>query len=131
MRFVIFSTFNEKLNVPMYDTLNAVLGTYSKNMPHITFWNLSKHDISNLPCNYNQPNVQLLSEYSPHLISNLQLNHALIPYLQIKNILDGSQYQVLDDYINRIVKDLPNYHLPTSSNKHVSISEICLDICNV
>ena len=131
MRFVIFSTFNEKLNVPMYDTLNAVLGTYSKNMPHITFWNLSKHDISNLPCNYNQPNVQLLSGYSPHLISNLQLNRALIPYLQIKNILDEPQYQVLDDYINRIVKDLPNYHLPTSSNKHVSISEICLDICNV
>ena len=84
-----------------------------------------------MPCNYCEPNVQLLSGYSPHLISNIQINNDFIPYLKIKNILDGQRYQVLDDYISKIVKDLSNHHLPVSSNKHVAISDICLDICNV
>jgi len=131
MHFVIFSTFNEKFDIPMYDTLTTILYTYSENIPHITFWNLSKHDITDMPCNYCEPNVQLLSGYSPHLISNLQINNAFIPYLKIKNILDGPQYQVLDDYIRKIINRLPNHHLSVSSNKHVAISDICLDICNV
>ena len=131
MHFVIFSTFNEKFDIPMYDTLTTVLYTYSENIPNITFWNLSKHDITDMPCNYCEPNVQLLSGYSPHLISNLQINNAFIPYLKIKNILDGPQYQVLDDYIRNIINRLPNHHLSVSSNKHVAISDICLDICNV
>ena len=88
-----------------------------------------------MPCNYCEPNVQLLSGYSPHLISNLQINNAFIPYLKIKNILDGPQYQVLDNYIIRVIHNLPSYHVEISQNKPGVISEICLDmyldVCNV
>ena len=108
MQFVIFSTFTEEQSPDtiLYDTIMNTLSSYTNSVSHISFWNLSKHENTILPCLSEQNKTKLLSGYSPHLISQLynpKRYYMYTPYINILYELNSYQYDILDEYINNLV----------------------------
>ena len=108
IQFVIFSTFTEQQSpdTNLYDTIVSAIMPYTKSVPHISFWNLSKHDDTFLPCPPEQNKVKLLSGYSPHLISllyNPKPSYTYTPYTNILYELNSYQYDIFNQYINQLV----------------------------
>lgn len=108
IQFVFFSSFTKDPydNSSLYDTITQTFSQYTNVNPHISFWNLSKFDATELPCCSDQYKTKLMSGYSSHLISHLHNRNnyeCYTPYTEAYDILDKYQYQVLDDYVRSIV----------------------------
>lgn len=108
IQFVIFSTFTEQQSTDtiLYDTIMGSISSYTNSVPHISFWNLSNHENTILPCLTEQSKTKLLSGYSPHLISqlyNTNQHYIYTPYTNIQYNLNSYQYDILGEYINQLV----------------------------
>ena len=108
LHFVVLSTFTEQLSPDtiLYDTIMTTLSPYTNSVPYISFWNLSKYEDTILPCLPEQNKANLLSGYSPHLISQLynpKLSSIYTPYTNIQYELNSYQYDIFDKYINDLI----------------------------
>ena len=108
IQFVIFSTFTDQQSTDtiLYDTIMDSISSYTNSVPHISFWNLSNHETTILPCITEQNKTKLLSGYYPHLISllyNPKQYYTYTPYTNIQYELNSYQYDILDDYIHYLV----------------------------
>jgi hypothetical protein len=108
LQFVFLSSFSKDHydNYSLYDTISQTFSQYTNAIPHISFWNLSKHNTNELPCKSEQYGTKILSGYSSHLISHLHNrnnSHFYNPYTTVYDILNKYQYQILEKYIQSII----------------------------
>ena len=108
IQFVIFSTFTDiqSTDTNLYDNIMTAISYYTNSVPHISFWNLSNHENTILPCISDQNKTKLLSGYSPQLISQLynpKQYYIYTPYTHIQYVLNSYQYDILGEYIDYLV----------------------------
>ena len=75
--------------------------------PHILFWNL--RITSGFPSLSNQPNVSMMSGFSPALLNlfcdqGLSALQSYTPWSQLNNMLDNLRYKIMGDFIETQIK---------------------------
>ena len=75
-------------------------------IPHFTFWNLSKKQVISIPCSHKQPKTNLLSGFSPSVLTDFFANIENIhgsPYDFMIRILNTHRYDFIDEYLSSII----------------------------
>jgi len=95
------NTVRKILEDKFYDAGVSVCGKGYK-VPHILFWNL--RSTTGFPELSYQPNVTMMSGYSPNLLNSFVENgmnslHDTTPWTMLVKMLDNSRYNILEKYV--------------------------------
>jgi len=102
-RFIRNDCWDENIHMDMDILVN--LDEYF--IPQFTFWNLSKKQVISMPCSYKQSKTNLLSGFSPSVLTDFFANIENIhnsPYdFIVHGILDTHRYDFIDEYLSSII----------------------------
>jgi hypothetical protein len=108
LRLVVFSTFSQLSNKgSFYDDISSIFAEHSVQTPFIAFWNVSKRFGDYLPCSIHQKSTIMISGFSPFIFNTMLQKfkrYHTNPFHAVCNILKNPHYDILEDYISRLVK---------------------------
>lgn len=108
LRLVIFSTFSQLSNKgSFYDDILSIFAEHSIQIPFIAFWNVSKRLGNSLPCSIHQHSSIMISGFSPFIFNTMLQKfkrYHTNPFHAVCNILRNPHYDILEDYISRLVR---------------------------
>lgn len=108
LRLVIFSTFSQLSNKgSFYDDILSIFAEHLVQIPFIAFWNVSKRFGDLLPCSIHQNYAIMISGFSPFIFNTMLhkfKRYHTTPFHAVCNILRNPHYDILEDYISRIVR---------------------------
>jgi hypothetical protein len=107
LRLAIFSTFSQLSNKgSFYDDILSIFAEHSVQVPFIAFWNVSKRFGDYLPCSIHQKSAIMISGFSPFIFNTMLKKfkrYHTNPFHAVCNILKNPHYDILEDYISRLV----------------------------
>lgn len=107
LRLVVFSTFSQLSNTgSFYDDIISIFAEHSIQTPFIAFWNVSKRFGERLPCSINQNSAIMISGFSPFIFNTMLQKfkrYHTTPFHAVCNILKNPHYDILEDYISRVM----------------------------
>ena len=107
LRLVVFSTFSQLSNTgSFYDDIISIFAEHSIQTPFIAFWNVSKRFGELLPCSIHQNSAIMISGFSPFIFNTMLQKfkrYHTTPFHAVCNILKNPHYDILEDYISRLV----------------------------
>ena len=108
LRLVIFSTFSQlSNNGSFYNDILTIFAEHSIQIPFIAFWNVSKRLGNSLPCSIHQHSSIMISGFSPFIFNTMLQKfkrYHTNPFHAVCNILRNPHYDILEDYISRLVR---------------------------
>ena len=108
LRLVVFSTFSQLSNKgSFYDDITSIFTEHSIQTPFIAFWNVSKRFGELLPCDIHQNSTILISGFSPFIFNTMLQKfkrYYITPFHAVCNILRNPHFDILEDYISRVVR---------------------------
>jgi hypothetical protein len=107
LRLVVFSTFSQLSNTgSFYDDIISIFAEHSIQPPFVAFWNVSKRFGDRLPCSIHQNSAIMISGFSPFIFNTMLQKfkrYHTTPFHSVCNILKNPHYDILEDYISRLV----------------------------
>jgi hypothetical protein len=107
LRLVVFTTFSQLSNKgSFYDDIISIFAEHSIQPPFIAFWNVSKRFGDCLPCSIHQHSSIMISGFSPFIFNTMLQKfkrYHTTPFHAVCNILKNPHYDILEDYISRLV----------------------------
>ena len=86
--------YNTKTN---FENIKLLYKSYGYEMPQLIFWNLRSNSTYDMPIEYNEKGVALLSGYSPSLLKSILSGNEndLTPYLIMRKVIDDERYNAI------------------------------------